>query len=258
MSPNNPRHQALRLATYNIQAGIGSRRRRHMLTHSIRYLVPHRHVQLNLDRIAERLSGFDVVGLQEADAGSYRTRYIHQAHYLAAYGHFPYWHSQITREMGRIARMSCSMLSKMPWERMVRHRLPASRHGRVALEVIFRVEEARIALFITHLSLSRASRMRQVRFLAQRINRHSSAVLMGDLNCDPESREFSYLLSHTRLQNFVARPYTFPSWKPRRSLDHILVTDDLLLEELRALPLVCSDHLPLAASVRFRRGPDQA
>ena len=80
---------------------------------------------------------------------------------------------------------------------------------------------------------------------------------MGDLNCEPESHEFSYLLSHTRMQDFMARPNTFPSWKPRKCLDHILVTDDLLLEDLHALPLLCSDHLPLVASVRFRARPRQ-
>ena len=44
---------------------------------------------------------------------------------------------------------------------------------------------------------------------------------------------------------------TFPSWKPRRALDHILLSESLQLERVWALPQAFSDHLPLAAEIRL-------
>jgi endonuclease/exonuclease/phosphatase family metal-dependent hydrolase len=49
----------------------------------------------------------------------------------------------------------------------------------------------------------------------------------------------------------TAAPYTFPSWKPRRAIDHILVSSGLEIEHLWTLPHPVSDHLPLAARVRL-------
>jgi len=39
---------------------------------------------------------------------------------------------------------------------------------------------------------------------------------------------------------------TFPSWKPRRGIDHILVTSTLTALHTHAVPAAWSDHLALA------------
>jgi endonuclease/exonuclease/phosphatase family metal-dependent hydrolase len=39
---------------------------------------------------------------------------------------------------------------------------------------------------------------------------------------------------------------TFPSWRPNRAIDHILVSGPLQLQEMRALPAAASDHLALS------------
>lgn len=242
----------LRILSYNIQVGIGSIRRRHLITHGWRYVFPHAQTLANLENIAAILRNFDIVGLQEADAGSFRTRHINQARYLAMRAHFPYWHCQITREMGNIARMSCSLLARIPWFSLRQHRLPASRHGRVALEACFSWEGIELAVFITHLSLRKQSRLQQMRFLASRIRKHSHAVLLGDLNCQPSSEEFRFLIRHTGLQIAKQVPMTFPSWRPVRCFDHILCSRSLRIERLHAIDLRCSDHLPVAAEIRLK------
>lgn len=244
----------LRLVSYNIQAGIGSHRLRHVVTHGHRYVVPHRDSAANLEKIAGLLENFDIVALQEADAGSFRTRNVHQVQYIAEHADFPYWHCQITREMGNIARMTLGILSRIPWQKITQHRLPASQHGRAALEIGFDLPGQSLAVIITHLSLGKASRKHQMQFLTELVNCHPAAILMGDLNCSPDSHEFAYLLSHTKLQNFMARPPTFPSWRPVKALDHILATDDFVLEKLRALPADYSDHLPVSALLRLSSG----
>ncbi len=242
----------LRVATFNIQAGIGSRRLRHVLTHSFRYVLPHRQVLANLNLIAGQLKGFDIVALQESDSGSFRTRHIHQAQYIAYHTGMPYCHTQITRDIGRIASISLGLLCHDPCTRLLRHRLPASRHGRGLMEAVLRINDREIAFFVTHLSLKKSSRVRQMQFLAQRLNRYRSAILMGDLNCGPNAPEFNHLLTHTALERPSDYPCTFPSWRPQRHLDHILATGDLAVRHLRTIPFICSDHLPVIAEIYIR------
>jgi len=237
------------VATFNIQAGIGSRRPRHMLTYSHRYVLPHRQLLANLDLIAEQLADFDLVALQETDSGSFRTHQIHQAEYIAFRSGMPHCHTQVTRAIRRVARISLGLLSRFPCLHLERHRLPASRHGRGLMEAVLNVNGHELAVFVTHLSLRTSSRLRQMDFLARRLNRHKRALLMGDLNCEPDSREFRHLLAATRLNRPPHAPATFPSWQPTRRLDHILATPDIAIHALHAMPFICSDHLPVMAEI---------
>jgi len=242
----------LRIATYNIQAGIGSGRLSHVVTHSLRYLMPHSQSHSNLERIADAVAPFDIVAIQEADAGSYRSRYIHQMDYIARHADFPYAHALITREVRDLACMTQGVLSRLPWSHMVEHRLPASRHGRVALECTFQVEGRSIAFIGTHLSLSKSSRMRQMRYLAHLAHQHTDIILAGDMNCAPDSKEMEHLRAAAGLRMFEGPiPDTFPSWRPQRRIDHVLVGGNLEITSLQALPVICSDHLPVAADIRL-------
>ena len=69
----------LKVLTYNIQVGISYTSYRHYLTRSWRHVLPFHGRQEILDSIARFISGFDIVGLQEVDAGSLRSGYINQA-----------------------------------------------------------------------------------------------------------------------------------------------------------------------------------
>ena len=44
---------------------------------------------------------------------------------------------------------------------------------------------------------------------------------------------------------------TFPSWRPQRCLDHILLSSELVLERVEVLSLPISDHLPVAVDIRL-------
>jgi len=201
--------------------------------------------------IAEQLKDFDIIALQETDSGSFRTNQLHQAQYIAYRTGMPHCYTQITRDVGRIASISLGLLCRFPCTRLIQHRLPASKHGRGLMEAVLRVNGREIALFITHLSLKKSSRIQQIRFLIQHLKRYQHAILMGDLNCEPNSPEFSYLFAHSDLKDLPDHPYSFPSWHPQRRLDHILATNNLTVKHLHAIPFVCSDHLPVIAEIHF-------
>ena len=44
---------------------------------------------------------------------------------------------------------------------------------------------------------------------------------------------------------------TFPSWRPQRCLDHILLSPTLTLERVQVLAQPISDHLPVAVEIRL-------
>ena len=104
---------------------------------------------------------------------------------------------------------------------------------------------------IAHLSLSATARARQLAFIAEVLQDYPHAVLMGDLNTDADSAEMRHLFARCSLVPPARSTPTFPSWKPRKALDHILTSEALHLEKLWALPQAFSDHLPVAAEIRL-------
>jgi endonuclease/exonuclease/phosphatase family metal-dependent hydrolase len=74
---------------------------------------------------------------------------------------------------------------------------------------------------------------------------------MGDLNTDAHSPEMRHLFARCNLQPPVDPVPTFPSWKPRRALDHILVSPEIRIEKVWTLPQAFSDHLALAAEIQL-------
>jgi endonuclease/exonuclease/phosphatase family metal-dependent hydrolase len=69
---------------------------------------------------------------------------------------------------------------------------------------------------------------------------------MGDMNCAPGSAEMNRLFQRTRLCEPTDEKCTFPSWRPNRSIDHILVTPELSVSSCHVVNHACSDHLPVA------------
>lgn len=248
---------ALRLLTYNIQVAIGSRRYRHYVSHGWKYVMPHGQSLPNLDRIADLIRQFDIVGLQEADGGSFRTAFVDQARYLAGSADFRFCESMVTRDFGRFAQHTNSLLSRLPFQGLHEHRLPGAMDGRGVLEARFNLDGRPVTVFITHLALRQRTRMRQVAYLAQLVRAVGPSVVMGDFNAKPGSRELTYLCEKAGLR-MSTRPAhaTLPSWRPRVAVDHILATPELTLEGYGPIPELLSDHLPVAATARWAAAPD--
>ena len=246
-----PRPQ-LQLLSCNILAGGSVGRYRHYLTQSWKHVLPTRSKRGNLDNFAKLLADFDMVGLQEADAGSLRSGFVNQTQYLAEAAGFPFWSHQPNRKIAQFAASSNGLLTRIRPKEVLDYPLPGRIPGRGALWVRFDGGEAELVLVVAHLSLGPAARKRQLAFIAELIGKQRHAVLMGDLNCSAHGDELKALFRHTSLAPPVRHsPATYPSWQPRRAIDHILATTNISVEQLWTLPHPVSDHLPLAARVRL-------
>jgi endonuclease/exonuclease/phosphatase family metal-dependent hydrolase len=242
----------LRLLSCNILAGGSIRRYREYVTQSWKQVLPARSKRGNLDNFASLLADFDLVGLQEADAGSLRSGFLNQTQYLAEAAGFAYWSHQPNRKVAQFAASSNGLLTRIEPSEVRDYPLPGRIPGRGALWARFGEGEHSLIVVIAHLALGPVARRRQFEFLADLIGQHPHVVLMGDLNCAAASAELKPLLERTRLApGPLPLPPTFPSWRPRRAIDHILTTTGLEIEQLWTLQHPVSDHLPLAAQIRL-------
>lgn len=248
-SSDTHRPGRLRLLSYNIQVGIASSNFYHYVTHSWKHVLPHAELFDNLDRIAQVIGGYDIVGLQEVDAGSLRSGFINQTQYLANRANFPYWYDQTNRKLGKIAQHSNGLLSRFRPAEIIEHKLPGLIPGRGALLARFGTIDHPLILLIVHLALSRRARLRQLAYLSELVNEYEHVIVMGDLNCPSDSKEIDSLLDRTSLRAPAHGLHTFPSWRPSRNIDHILVSASLRVEHMQVLHCPCSDHLPIAMDV---------
>ena len=239
----------LRLLSYNIQTGIATSRYRHYLTHSWKHVLPSTQRLENLDRIARLARGFDIVGLQEADAGSLRSGYINQTEYLALQGHFPHWYDQTNRNFGHLGQHSLGLLSRLRPSEIHEERLPGRIPGRGALVAQYGQGPEALAVIIVHLALGRRARLQQLEYLSDRVRAYRHVVLMGDFNCSADSPEMNWLFARTRLCEPAPGLHTFPSWRPARNIDHILVSPTLTVQNVSVLNQPISDHLPIVMDV---------
>jgi endonuclease/exonuclease/phosphatase family metal-dependent hydrolase len=246
-----PADRRLRLLSCNILAGGSVQRYSEYVTRSLSAMLPGRNKMDNLDRLAEVLPQFDLVGLQEADAGSLRSGFLNQTRYLAETAGMPFWSHQPNRPMAKLAHSANGLITRLEPHLVTDYPLPSRIPGRGALLAQFGEGDSALAVMIAHLSLSAPARAKQLAFIAELLQDFPHAVLMGDLNTEPHSAEMRHLFAKCGLQPPEQPTLTFPSWKPRRALDHILTSPAIQLEKTWALPQAFSDHLPLAAEIRL-------
>jgi endonuclease/exonuclease/phosphatase family metal-dependent hydrolase len=245
--PAAPRR--LRMLSANIQAGSSTRRYSDYFTRSWSHALPVGAKRSSLDAIAALASAHDIVGLQEADPGSLRSGFTNQTQYVARQAGFEYWSHQPNRNVARVAGSANGLLSKLEPVKVAMHPLPGRIAGRGVLLAHFGQGEDGLVVAVAHLSLGNGSRRMQLGFIAELLAPHRHSVLMGDFNCVPDVPEMDLLYSRTHLRPPSFCVPTFPSWRPQRAIDHILVTEHLVPTNARALPAAFSDHLALALEI---------
>ncbi len=248
LQTHSGRHH-LRLLTFNLQVGIQTSSYHHYLTRSWQHLLPHPRRLDRLTVMSDVLRNFDLVGLQEVDGGSFRSSQVNQLEYLAKQAGFPHHYQQLNRNLGRVAQHSNGLLSRLTPTRLEEYRLPGTLPGRGAIHARFGSGPDALHMFVAHLALGFRTRSRQLDYLSEIIAPLRHVIVMGDLNCTPEQ-----LYAHSRFCASLPLkpalpPLSYPSWQPRRALDHILLSTSLEANEVRVLDQLFSDHLPIAVDI---------
>ena len=247
--PGTKARTSLKLLSFNIQVGIRTNAFHHYVTRSWQHLLPHTRRQQTLEQIGRQLRHYDLVALQECDGGSLRSGFINQVEYLAEAGQFPFWYQQLNRNLGRVAQHSNGVLSRIEPAEIEDHPLPGLIPGRGAILARLGKGQHSLLIIVLHLALGARAQDRQLRYVRELIEHHRHVILMGDMN-----NPLEHLLSRPALKGLdliyaEETLHTYPSWKPRHALDHILITPDLELRKAEVLDWTISDHRPIAMEV---------
>ncbi len=238
--------QTLRLLSFNVQVGIRTTAYHQYLTRCWKHLLPHRERAANLDRTSQLLQEFDIVALQEVDGGSLRTNRQNQVRQLASQAGFPYWYQQLNRNLAPFAQHSNGLLSRFSPSLIEDHALPGPK-GRGAILVRYGDD---LAIIMMHLALGSRIRNLQLGYICELASEYRHCVLMGDMNTHIDDLLYRSPLRDLEL-NAAQTAATFPSWKPARCLDHILLSPGLEARHSRVVSCPLSDHLPVATEIRL-------
>ncbi len=241
--------EPLRFLTFNIQVGIKTSGYGEYLTKGWKHVLPHVDRTDNLRRIADLVAEYDVVALQEIDGGSIRSGFVNQVEYLADRAQFPYWYTQLNRDLGPFAQHGNGLLSRIRPIEMEDHKLPGTIPGRGAIVVRLPWADEQVLLVLLHLSLGDRSRQQQLEYVRGLIINEPCVVVMGDMNSHLSELLFNSPLADTGLMPAERVDPTYPSWRPSLALDHVLVSPGINIREYEVLDCRLSDHRPIAVTL---------
>lgn len=239
----------LRLLSFNMQAGIGTGKFHQYFTRSWRNLIAHPGSVETIERIADVVRGYDIVALQEVDSGSLRSGFVNQLRHIAEHAGFPWWHQQLNRDLGKLGQFSNGILSRYAPHTIEDHRLPGP-PGRGAVIARYGNPAQPLVVVCLHLALGARARNRQLDYICDLVAPHQYVVVMGDLNLRADQLRHSPL-GRLGLQDVTEHLPTYPSWRPDRHIDHILVSPGLHIEHIEALDCTLSDHRPIGMELRL-------
>jgi len=204
-----------------------------------------------LQNIGREIGHHDIVCLQEVDLGGRRAGHSSQVDEIARLSCHPYVAVQENRRVPGISRHGNAILSRWPLTNIRDLKLPGRFAGRGCLVADV---EGRYALTIAclHLSLGAADRRLQLGAVANVLRGTGAWAAMGDFNCGARSPLMEAFFDSTGGRLSDVAPLTWPSWRPRRDFDHIVIGGELSVTHYQSEPLSFSDHLPISARVLAR------
>jgi endonuclease/exonuclease/phosphatase family metal-dependent hydrolase len=237
---------ALTVATFNIHHGVGARGR------------------LDLRRTANAIAalGADVVSLQEVDRGwAGRSQFADQAEYLGERlrMHLAFGAARVrNRSKHPHGQYGNALLSRYAFRSSETTSLPRPSGGepRALLETELVVDGVALRCLSTHLQHRfRTERLAQAEVVKSvAADGDGPAVLLGDLNARPRSREVRSLTEHlvdAWREHGAGRGHTFRVGMPFARIDYILTTPDIGVARVGVGRTDASDHLPVSASLRL-------
>lgn len=246
----HPPYSSLKIMTYNAHVGMPTHSILHYILNSWHHLLPHPKRRQNLKEIVKAIQSFDLVALQELDAGSFRSHHINQLDFLAAQGRFPYSLQKTTRNFGRLAQHAKGLLSRYPIHGVNHYALPSKMPGRGINTFCIGKESRPLFIVNVHLSLGKKARTQQLAFIFNLAQAYEHVIIMGDFNMSQKEIDQSGF-DHYGLHMALKGVATYPSWKPKKQLDYILLSRSIRVKNAGVLPCLFSDHLPVYAEIEL-------
>lgn len=208
LSMLNQEPAQIRIASYNIHAGLDARNRP------------------SLPLILETLEkvNADIVLLQEVDRLLPRSGFRDQLHYMGKNAGYPHRNFSGRLKLGPCA-FGNAILSRLEIQQWHTIALPAGGgEPRAAIGAVLATHGAP-QIWCTHLGLRSDWRENQLAFLSERfylLPETTPVILGGDFNASPGAPEIRSFLQATRMTDFDLTAPTFPAENPVSRIDHLL------------------------------------
>jgi len=195
----------------------------------------------------------DVVALVEVDTGSMRSGSVNQALAIAeslgdheAHYECKYAPNSITQRIP-VARKQANAF-------VTRRQGSAARYhyfDKGVKRLVIELDLGLCSIFLVHLSLKYRHRQIQLRDLHALLEPGRKPVIVaGDFNTLHGPWELDLFAAATRLRSAnVARLPTYPSRRPRKELDFVLVSEDIAVTACRVPEVPYSDHRPIVCDL---------
>ena len=238
----------MHLLTWNIQAGIGTSRYRDYFLRAHLQLVHAPSKTAILESIAQEISPYDVVCLQEVDLGGRRAGYRSQVDDIAALSGHDHVAVQENRRIAGVSRHGNAILSRWPLAQVRDLKLPGRLAGRGCL--VADVEgKYTLRIVCLHLSLGRADQSLQLAAVARALVGAPAWAALGDFNCGSRSAPLEAFCEATQAHLHRPAPPTYPAWRPWRDYDHIVTGGAVSVSHYQCEPATFSDHRAVSARV---------
>jgi len=192
-------------------------------------------IEKNLDCIVEQSKDMDILALNEADSGSYRTSWIDQPRYIAEHAGFNYVIVDDFFTLPGLFELGNAILSKHPLE--FEHVIPYGgcieklpHMFKNAMYAYADVNGKKLLIGVTHLNNFKSEKNRTEEFALNLayLKSKSRFILLGDFNAQPHFDSLEKFLGSGLFNvspNFGIP--TYPADKPTLSIDHIVVSKDI-------------------------------
>lgn len=226
----------IRVMTYNIHRGVS------------------RNGKLDLDSIASIIheAGVDIVALQEVERNSVRTRFQDQIKLISDKLSVEYAYGKSLNILN--GQYGNAILSRHPIEEYEVISLPSDKEKRTVLRAVVNIDGIRIAVYNTHLGLSKLERDKQLfEIKALLMEELLSFILMGDFNTGIIGADFiEELLIDTASILSESPPNTFVNGDIDERIDYIFTSLNITPTEHSIIISDASDHYPVVGRLKIK------
>lgn len=218
--------------------------------------------RMRVEEMAEviRAEGVDLVLLQEVDRGverSDRRDVIAELSEMSGLPHIAFG-KNIDHQGGDYGNGILSRHPIVRWDNLHLRQEKPDRERRGVLHAVVQVDGRQIAVLATHLDAGDADerRISADEIVEQLLPRYEELPILfgGDLNEGPEGYVHRRLSEHLEdvWQAGEGDGFTVPVHEPRRRIDFLFHSPDLVTDTAYVVATDVSDHLPVVAEVRAR------
>lgn len=120
---------------------------------------------------------------------------------------------------------------------------------RIIIESKIKINDKIMNVFVSHFGLAKQEQNIATDLIEYYTSNKNNVVFMGDLNMEEDNQNIIKLKKHLKDTGEIMEDdrLTYPSINPKKKIDYIFTSNDVLVNKAYVLKMVSSDHFPVVA-----------